>query len=94
MKIQWVRDDGLIHDEKEVDTELALAALAELFVDDVALATAVYESVDGDKQRFRTMLLNAVQRGADAGGFPGPDVVEHDDGYDGPCYCQSCMSYA
>jgi len=31
---------------------------------------------------------------AAAHGWPGPDVPEHAEGYDGPCFCEMCRSYA
>lgn len=31
---------------------------------------------------------HAAQRGV-----PGPDVDEHDEDYDGECYCRLCLSY-
>lgn len=29
---------------------------------------------------------------AGAHGWPGPDVPEHAEGYDGPCFCEECRS--
>lgn len=34
-----------------------------------------------------------LQKIADVQGVPGPNVEEHPEGYDGPCYCQTCLSY-
>lgn len=42
---------------------------------------------------LRRYLLDAMREQAAAEGFPGPDVDEHDEGHDGPCYCRLCLSY-
>ena len=31
---------------------------------------------------------------SERGKFPGPDVAEHPEDYDGPCYCQECLANA
>lgn len=40
-----------------------------------------------------TMTLDEVRAYAKERGVPGPDVAEHDEGYDGECYCASCCEY-
>ena len=49
--------------------------------------------VDADMEQRRSAVIAELRAGALAGGFPGPDVDEHDEGYDGPCYCRLCLSY-
>lgn len=41
-----------------------------------------------------TMTLEEVRALAAERGVPGPDVEEHDEGYDGECFCRLCLSYA
>lgn len=40
------------------------------------------------------MTLEEVRALAGERGVPGPDVEEHDESYDGECYCRLCLSYA
>ena len=39
------------------------------------------------------MTIDDISVMADGKGVPGPDVAEHEDGYDGECYCWSCLEY-
>ena len=42
---------------------------------------------------LRELDIKLMREEAKTGNFPGPDVDEHPEGYDGPCYCRLCMSY-
>jgi hypothetical protein len=39
------------------------------------------------------MTLDEIVALAKERGVPGPDVAEHEDGYDDECYCWSCLEY-
>lgn len=46
------------------------------------------------KTDHRSVTLDELRAIAARDGHPGPDVEEHEEGYDGPCFCQLCLSYA
>jgi len=46
-----------------------------------------------DEEALRAAVIADLRAEAIAGAFPGPDVDEHDEGYDGPCHCRLCLSY-
>jgi len=37
--------------------------------------------------------LQDLQEYCDKKGIPGPKVVEHDEDYEGECFCQMCLEY-
>lgn len=39
------------------------------------------------------MTIDEIRAMALERNCPGPDVDEHDEDYDGECYCWSCLSY-
>jgi hypothetical protein len=50
--------------------------------------------ITGQEPKRPQALTHAeMQAQADREGFPGPSVLEHAEGYDGPCFCQLCLSY-
>jgi hypothetical protein len=43
----------------------------------------------------KAMHLAAMQEMrniAAEGGWPGPDIYEHPEGYEGPCFCEECRT--
>lgn len=45
------------------------------------------------KMKGPELTIDQIKALAKERGVPGPDVVEHDEEYDGECYCQLCLSY-
>ncbi len=39
------------------------------------------------------MTLEEIRDLAEERGVPGPDLEEHEEGYDEECYCRLCLSY-
>lgn len=51
------------------------------------------ETVTTDETGGDPMTIAEVRVMAAGRGVPGPDVDEHDEAYDGECYCRLCLSY-
>lgn len=51
------------------------------------------KTVDNESKNDEYMTLAEIKELAKERNVPGPDVDEHDESYNGECYCMLCLSY-